>query len=126
MEKPVAPFSSTAALPLGVPGTVADVALSSSLHAAGVGSRRGFSNVVVNRPQPLPSLDISVREPRFVDGEMFFTFSPAEVAKSAEPFRFAVVLKFQRRRPSLDQIRIFIKSRWGLKAMLVVGQLINS
>ncbi|KAG2685520.1 hypothetical protein I3760_10G128900 [Carya illinoinensis] len=126
MENPVAPFSSTAAQPLGVPGTVADVALSSSLHAAGVGSRRGFSDVVVNRPQPLPSLDISVCEPRFVDGEMFFTFSPAEVAKSAEPFHFAIVLKFQRRRPSLDQIRIFIKSRWGLKAMPVVVQLRNS
>ncbi|XP_042974693.1 uncharacterized protein LOC122306327 [Carya illinoinensis] len=126
MENPVAPFSSTAAQPLGVPGTVAVVALSSSLHAAGVGSRRGFSDVVVNRPQPLPSLDISVREPRFVDGEMFFTFSPAEVAKSVEPFCFAVVLKFQRRRPSLDQIRIFIKSKWGLKAMPVVGQLRNS
>ncbi|XP_042972861.1 uncharacterized protein LOC122304669 [Carya illinoinensis] len=126
MENPVVPSSSSAAQLLGVPGTVAGVTLSSSLHAAGVGFRRGFANVVANRPQPLPSMDISVREPRFVDGEMFFTFSSAEVAKSTEPFRFAVVLKFQRRRPSLDQIRVFIKSRWGLKEMPVVGQLRNT
>lgn len=56
---------------------------------------------------------------------MFFLFSKAEINQSAEPFRFSVVLKFLRRRPSLDHIRAFIKNRWGLKSVLVIGQLQN-
>ncbi|XP_042951450.1 uncharacterized protein LOC122287689 [Carya illinoinensis] len=56
---------------------------------------------------------------------MYFVFSKAEVQSSAEPFRFSVVLKFLRRRPSLDQIRSFIQNRWGLRAVPVIGQLRN-
>ncbi|XP_042973018.1 uncharacterized protein LOC122304820 [Carya illinoinensis] len=56
---------------------------------------------------------------------MYFIFSKAEVQSSAEPFQFSVVLKFLRRRPSLDQIRSSIQNRWGLKAIPVIGQLRN-
>lgn len=78
-----------------------------------------------NRLQPVPRIDLPIRDPKFNDGEMFFMFSKAEISKSAEPFRFSVVIKFLRKRPSLDYIRGFIKSCWNLHVMPVVGQLSN-
>lgn len=57
---------------------------------------------------------------------MFFTFTQAKIQKSKETFRYDVVLKFQRHIPSLDQVRGFIKNRWGVISMLVVGQLQHS
>lgn len=86
---------------------------------------RGFADVVMDRPQILPEVEIAFREAKFAAGEMFFLFSRAEINKSAKPFRFSVVLKFLQRRPSRDHVRRFIKSRWGLRAMPVVGQLKN-
>lgn len=84
-----------------------------------------FVNVVVSRSQPLPEVDIPLCEPQFNDGEMFFVFSKAEIKQSTEPFRFFVALKFLRCHPSLDHVRGYIKTRWELKSMLVVGQLRN-
>lgn len=87
---------------------------------------QGYADIVVNRPQPLPEVDIPFREPHFNEGEMFFMFSQYEIIKSTKPFQYAVVLKFPCRRPSLDHLRGFIKNRWGRRSMLVVGQLKNS
>lgn len=85
-----------------------------------------YVDIVVNRPQPLPEMEIPLREPNIsAEGEMFFLFSKTEILKFAEPFRYAVVVKFLRRRPSLDHVRGFIKNHWGLRAMPVVGQLRN-
>ncbi|KAG6707861.1 hypothetical protein I3842_06G053400 [Carya illinoinensis] len=91
--------------------------------SSGPCSERVFADLVENRPQSLPEMDLPIREPRFTEGEMFFFFSKAEIRQSAEPFRFSVVLKFLRRRPYLDHVRAFIKNRGGLCVMPVVGQL---
>lgn len=85
----------------------------------------GFMDVVAAKPQFLPGVDLPLCEPRFQDGTMFFLFSKIEIQQSAEPFRFSVVLKFLRRRPSLDHICDFIKNRWALKSIPVIGQLQN-
>lgn len=81
-------------------------------------------DVVIDWPQVLPKVEIPFREPRFLDGEMFFLFSKIEIKQSTEPFCFSVVLKFFRRQPSLDHARGLVKSRWGLR-VLVVDQLKN-
>lgn len=41
----------------------------------GAGFARGYADVVANRPKVLPEVDISLREPRFSEGEMFLMFS---------------------------------------------------
>lgn len=92
---------------------------------SGTSRGRSFVDLVVERPQVLLEVDIPLKEPRFCEGEMFFLFSKAEIKQSVEPFRYAVVLKFLRRRPSLDHLCGFIKNKWELKAMPVVGQLRN-
>lgn len=50
-------------------------------------------------------------------------FSKVEIENSALPFRFLIVLKFLRERPSLDAISAFIRSRWGLNKQSVVSSM---
>ncbi|XP_041004157.1 uncharacterized protein LOC121249521 [Juglans microcarpa x Juglans regia] len=80
----------------------------------------------VRRPHfsgPLATAEFEVpfRAPKIIEGELCFLFSKDEIKKSAEPFRFSSVLKFLKRRPSLDAIRAFIHSRWGLVGIPVVS-----
>jgi hypothetical protein len=56
-----------------------------------------------------------------VDGEVCVQFSKDKIERSAAPFRFAMVMKFLKQRPSLDRIRAFINGRWGLVSQLVVS-----
>lgn len=86
---------------------------------------RSLVDIEMNRPQLLPRIDLLIREPRLNDGEIFFIFSKAEIKKFAEPFHFSVILKFLYRSPFIDIVRGFIKSRWNLHAMPMVGQLRN-
>lgn len=62
----------------------------------------------------MPEIAVPFRQPKIIDGEVCFMFSIEEVERTAEPFRFSMVLKFSRQRPSLDAVRAFICSRWGL------------
>ncbi|XP_035545051.1 uncharacterized protein LOC118348161 [Juglans regia] len=66
-------------------------------------------------------MNVSHRGLKYVDGEICFQFSKEEIARSAEPFRFSIVLKFLKQRPSLDSIRSFINNRWGLSCMPTVS-----
>ncbi|KAF5459762.1 hypothetical protein F2P56_019682, partial [Juglans regia] len=59
--------------------------------------------------------------PKCVEGEFFVQFTKEELDRSAVPFRFSMVLEFLRQRPSLDRIRGFIHSRWGLTKQPVVS-----
>lgn len=93
--------------------------------ASKVGSGRGFVDAMMDWPQVLPMVEIPFREPKFSDGEMFFPFSRTKIKQSAKSFRFSIVLKFLSRRPSLDHVRGFIKTCWGLRVLSIVGQLKN-
>ncbi|XP_042962358.1 uncharacterized protein LOC122296621 [Carya illinoinensis] len=85
------------------------------------GLPRSFADLVSIVPQPLPEVTVPFRQPKYVDGEVFFSFSSEELVKTAEPFRFSMVVKFLRQRPSLDSIRAFIRSHWGLSSLPVVS-----
>ncbi|XP_040994284.1 uncharacterized protein LOC121240822 [Juglans microcarpa x Juglans regia] len=50
-------------------------------------------------------VNIPLRQPKHVEGEVFVQFTKEELDRSAVPFRFSLVLKFLRQRPSLDRIR---------------------
>ncbi|KAG2721043.1 hypothetical protein I3760_02G063000 [Carya illinoinensis] len=80
-----------------------------------------FADLVSAVPHPIPDVHLAPKAHKTMDGEVYFLFSKEEIVKSAEPFRFSLVLKFLRQRPSLDAIRIFIKSRWGLYGIVVVS-----
>ncbi|KAF5466244.1 hypothetical protein F2P56_016189 [Juglans regia] len=82
---------------------------------------RSFSDLVSAVPQPLPEMEVPFRYPKTIDGEMVFTFTAEEIEKTAQPFRYSIVLKFLRQRPSLDAVRSFIRSRWGLSNMPVIS-----
>ncbi|KAF5459761.1 hypothetical protein F2P56_019681, partial [Juglans regia] len=69
----------------------------------------------------LPEVSIPFRPPKCVEGEFFVQFTKEELDRSAVPFRFSMVLEFLRQRPSLDRIRGFIHSRWGLTKQPVVS-----
>ncbi|KAF5472547.1 hypothetical protein F2P56_009258 [Juglans regia] len=82
-----------------------------------------FAEMAVAAPQPLPEISVAHRVPKVMDGEIFFQFSKEEINRSAEPFRFSIVIKFLRQRPSLDAIRAFIANRWGLSSIPVVSSM---
>ncbi|XP_035539624.1 uncharacterized protein LOC118344002 [Juglans regia] len=89
-------------------------------HSSG---RPSFAEMAVAAPQPLPEITVARRVPKVMDGEIFFQFSKEEINRSAEPFRFSIVIKFLRQRPSLDAIRAFIASRWGLSSTPMVSSM---
>lgn len=66
-------------------------------------------------------MDVPFRQPKTIDGELFFTFSVEELEKNAEPFHYSMVLKLLRQQPSLDSIRAFIHCHWGLSSMPIVS-----
>ncbi|XP_035546258.1 uncharacterized protein LOC118348509 [Juglans regia] len=90
-----------------------------------VAGRRTFADVFA-APQPLPEVEVVLRPPKIIEGEICFIFSAEETEATARPFRFSIVLKFLRQRPSLDSIRSFIRSRWGLSCCPVVSAMQNS
>ncbi|XP_041026986.1 uncharacterized protein LOC121267191 [Juglans microcarpa x Juglans regia] len=82
---------------------------------------RSFADLLSTAPHPIPDVLLPSRAPKTMDGEVYFLFSKEKIMKSAEPFRFSLVLKFLRQRPSLDATRLFIKNRWGLSGIVVVS-----
>ncbi|GLT53316.1 hypothetical protein SLA2020_265970 [Shorea laevis] len=82
---------------------------------------RSFAEMVSATPQPIPEVRVPFRNPKVVDGEICVQFSTEEIERSAAPFRYAMVMKFLKQRPSLDQIRGFINGRWGLVSPPVVS-----
>ncbi|TXG69366.1 hypothetical protein EZV62_004301 [Acer yangbiense] len=55
-----------------------------------------------------------MRYPVDINGELGFIFSEMEMVKAEEDFRFALVMKFMRFRPSIDRIRLSVVKTWGL------------
>ncbi|XP_041027001.1 uncharacterized protein LOC121267217 [Juglans microcarpa x Juglans regia] len=84
-----------------------------------------FADLVAAVPQPIPEMVLPPRAPKMVDGEIYFQFSKEEIERSAESFRYSVVLKFLKQRPSLDVVCAFIHSYWGLSALPVVSSMLR-
>lgn len=80
-----------------------------------------FADLLSQMPQAIPEVPVPFWQPKIVDGEVYFQFTKEELEKSTKPFRFAMVLKFLRQRPSLDRIHGFIHSRWGVMHQHVVS-----
>ncbi|KAF5468915.1 hypothetical protein F2P56_013023 [Juglans regia] len=89
----------------------------------GSSGRPSFADLVAAIPQPIPEMTHAPRPLKMVEGEVYFQFTKEEITRSAEPFRYSVVLKFLKNRPSLDAVRAFIHSRWGLTAIPVVSSM---
>ncbi|XP_042959294.1 uncharacterized protein LOC122294521 [Carya illinoinensis] len=69
---------------------------------------------VVNKKTEHPTFKIPMRFPVDIDGEMGFVFSELEMTKAADEFRYALVMKFMKSRPSIDKIRLTVVKTWGL------------
>ncbi|KAF5474794.1 hypothetical protein F2P56_006658 [Juglans regia] len=89
-----------------------------------VAGRRTFVDISA-APQPLPEVEVVLRPLKIIEWEICFIFSAEETEATARPFRFSIILKFLRQRPSLDSIRSFIRSRWGLSCCPVVSAMQN-
>lgn len=66
--------------------------------------------MVSDFPQSISEVAVPFRAPTSVDGAICVLFSKKEIEQSVVPFKFSLVLKFLRQRPSLDTIRSFIRS----------------
>lgn len=89
--------------------------------SASMGRRRSFVDMVNQTPQPIPEVEIPLRPLKTFDGVPYVSFSKEEIERSSKPFKFSLMMKFLRQRPSLDTIRVFIRSRWGLDSQPVVS-----
>ncbi|KAI9184748.1 hypothetical protein LWI28_000754 [Acer negundo] len=69
---------------------------------------------VVAKPMDNPSFKIPMRFSVDINGELGFIFSKPEMAKAAEDYKFAIVMKFMHARPLIDNIRLNIVKTWGL------------
>ncbi|KAL5975299.1 hypothetical protein ACLOJK_031978 [Asimina triloba] len=70
---------------------------------------------VVNNNTEHPSFKIPMRFLVDIDGEMGFVFFELEMTKAADDFKYALVMKFMKTRPSIDKIRltVIIATRFG-------------
>lgn len=75
----------------------------------------------VNKKVENSSFKISMRFPVDINGEMGFIFSESEMVKAAEEFRYALVMKFMRFRPSIDKIRLNVVKTWGLQEISTIS-----
>ncbi|CAA3013885.1 Hypothetical predicted protein [Olea europaea subsp. europaea] len=87
---------------------------------------RTFADMVVGKPTPLADIEIPWKETKIsADGQVWYQFTHEKIQKMVEPLKYAMVIKFLRKRPSVDDIRGYIKARWGLSEMLVIGAMGN-
>ncbi|KAL5988270.1 hypothetical protein ACLOJK_036033 [Asimina triloba] len=89
-----------------------------ALSSAGL-TRNGEPKVLsyahaVAKPADNPAFVMPMRFSVDINGELGFIFSEPEMAKAAEDYKFAIVLKFMRARPSIDNIRLNVVKMWGL------------
>lgn len=88
----------------------------------GIG-RPSFADPVASVPQPILEIVMPHRFSKVLDGKVYFQFSREGITKSAEPFRYSVVLKFLKQWPSLDAVGSFIHKSWGLSSTLVISSI---
>lgn len=84
------------------------------------GGRRLYVGLVSTMLKPVPNLSVLLHALKTIDGELYFQFSKEEISCLEESFKFSIVLKFLKQRPSLDAIRAFIRSWWGLEGTPMV------
>ncbi|KAF5481437.1 hypothetical protein F2P56_002087 [Juglans regia] len=94
---------------MAVPSTLP----SSEGPAGGDGGALSYVQIVSKVGTP-SAFKVPMRYPVDVDGEPGFVFTEPEMSKAAEDFHFAIVLKFVRMRPTIDDIRLAIIKSWGL------------
>lgn len=63
-----------------------------------------FADLVGLKRHPLSEVKIPLCAPKTVDDAACVVFTKEEIALSAQPFRYSLVLKFLNQRPSLDNI----------------------
>lgn len=63
---------------------------------------------------PSFSFKLPMRYPVDIDGEPRFLFMDLEMSKVVEEFCFALVVKFVRLRPTIDDVSLAIIRSWGL------------
>lgn len=80
-----------------------------------------YASMLLSRPQPIPEVEVDMCKPLEKDGETWFHFTKLELERATSPFSSFVVLKFLIKRSPLDQIRLFIKAQWRLKATFIVS-----
>lgn len=85
------------------------------------GHPQSFSDLAVAVPQLLPEMEVPFCYPKTIHGKIYFSFTVEELEKTAEPFRYSLVLKFLWQRPSLDAIRAFIRCCWRLSNLPIVS-----
>ncbi|KAG7941496.1 hypothetical protein I3843_16G046700 [Carya illinoinensis] len=91
--------------------------------ADGGTGRPSFADLVATVPQPIPETSLPFRTHKLLDGEVYFQFSREKISNFAEPFRYSVILKFLKQRPSLDAVRSFIHNRWGLSTSPIASSM---
>ncbi|KAK1577801.1 hypothetical protein Q3G72_024969 [Acer saccharum] len=62
-----------------------------------------------------------MRYPVDINDELGFIFSEMKMVKAEEDFRFALVMKFMRFRPSIDRIRLSVVKTWGLTEIPMIS-----
>ncbi|XP_042939652.1 uncharacterized protein LOC122274703 [Carya illinoinensis] len=86
---------------------------------------RSYADLVAQTPQPIPEVEVPLRPLKMFEGVPYVSFTKEEIDRSAQPFKFFLVLKFLRRRPSLDNIRAFCWWHWGLVFQPVISAMAN-
>ncbi|KAL6012688.1 hypothetical protein ACLOJK_003177 [Asimina triloba] len=81
---------------------------------------RSYASVVFN-PVDNPSFKIPLQFPVDIHGKLGFVFSKTEMTKVAEEYKFAIVMKFLRVRPSIDVIRLKVVKKWGLIEIPIIS-----
>lgn len=76
--------------------------------------KKSFAQVVSNSVVQ-STFRLSMRYPVEVDGEQGFVFSEVEMSKAVDDFKFALVLKFSRIRPCIDEVRYNVTKSLGSK-----------
>ncbi|KAL5995846.1 hypothetical protein ACLOJK_025917 [Asimina triloba] len=94
--------------------------LSAGSVGSGDGLVRSYASAV-SKLVDIPSFNISLRFPVDINDELGFVFMETEMTKAAEEYKFAIVTKFFRVRPSIDVIRLNVVKKWGLVEILTIS-----
>ncbi|CAA3017726.1 Hypothetical predicted protein [Olea europaea subsp. europaea] len=87
---------------------------------------RTFVDIVVGKPTPLVNIEIPWKESKISDdGQVWYQFTHEKIQKIAEPLKYVMVIKFLRKCTFVDDIRGYIKARWGLSEMPIIRAMGN-
>lgn len=75
----------------------------------------------MNKKIEHPIFKLSICFPVNIDGEMGFVFSKSEMAKAADEFHFALVMKFMRTYPYIDKILLNVVKTWALNEIPTIS-----